>query len=362
MLAGITYFYQKIMMRFYQFVVLGLFIFLIGCRPSTESKTFVGVDIDMIYIDTVSIRALLPVDKNRVWFAGNQGKVGLIDHRVPKIAHFSYQDSLLQFRAIARTESNVLVVSIGNPAIIYQIGFDGLQATSVKEVYFEQHERVFYNAVKFFNDKEGIAMGDPTDSCLSILITRDGGHHWEKITCDQLPPLVEGEAGYAASNSNIAIYGDAVWIATGGSASRVYYSPDKGHRWQVFDTPIIRGGKMTGIYSIDFYDANLGIVFGGDWENMNDNRANKAITHDGGKTWNLISDGSGPGYRSSVRFVPGRGGQEIVAVGSPGISYSSDAGVSWKSLSEEGFFAIEFVNDTLAFASGNNKIAQLTFY
>jgi hypothetical protein len=51
MLAGITYFYQKIMMRFYQFVVLGLFIFLIGCRPSTESKTFVGVDIDMIYIE-----------------------------------------------------------------------------------------------------------------------------------------------------------------------------------------------------------------------------------------------------------------------------------------------------------------------
>lgn len=362
MLVGIVYFYQKIIMRFYLVAVLGFLFLLAGCRQTTDSKAFEGVDIDILYIDTVSIRAILPLDKDRVWFAGNQGKVGLIDHGVPKIAHFSYQDSLLQFRSIARTENNVLVISIGNPAIIYQIGFDGLQATSVKEVYFEENERVFYNAMKFFNEKEGIAMGDPTDGCLSILITRDGGHHWKKIACDQLPTLAAGEAGYAASNSNIAIYGDAVWIATGGGASRVYYSPDKGHHWQVFDTPIITGGKMTGIYSIDFYDADLGIVFGGDWENMDNNRGNKALTRDGGKTWDLISDGSGPGYRSSVRFVPGSEGQEIVAVGSLGISYSSDAGLSWKSLSKEGFFAIEFVNDSIAFASGNNKIGQLTFY
>ncbi|MAN58664.1 MAG: oxidoreductase, partial [Flavobacteriaceae bacterium] len=54
-------------------------------------------------------------------------------------------------------------------------------------------------------------------------------------------------------------------------------------------------------------------------------------------------------------------GEAIVAVGSPGISYSSDAGASWNELSSEGFYAIEFVNDSVAFASGAQKISKLLF-
>ena len=62
-----------------------------------------------------------------------------------------------------------------------------------------------------------------------------------------------------------------------------------------------------------------------------------------------------------LKFIPGTKGNDIVAVGSPGISYSNDAGDSWVELSKEGFYAIEFVNDTLAFASGRNKISRLIF-
>jgi len=42
---------------------------------------------------------------------------------------------------------------------------------------------------------------------------------------------------------------------------------------------------MTGIFSIDFYDMNLGVAFGGDWDNQSNNFSNKAITKDGGKSW-----------------------------------------------------------------------------
>jgi photosystem II stability/assembly factor-like uncharacterized protein len=118
---------------------------------------------------------------------------------------------------------------------------------------------------------------------------------------------------------------------------------------------------MTGIYSVDFWDDQNGIIFGGDWENKAQNKANKAVTADGGKSWKLIADGKEPGYRSSVRFVPGSSGRGVVAVGSPGISYSPDGGESWTVLSNEGFYAIEFVNDTLAYASGRNRIARLIF-
>lgn len=334
-------------------------ILIVSC--SDRRPDFERVTIQTIYTDSLSIRAIAPVDENRVWFASDKGKVGLIDRDVPKLATIKYEDSLLHFRSIAVTPNAVFVLNIGNPALLYKIDFDGQEATHIQDVYMETGEKVFYDSMKFWNEKEGIAMGDPTEDCLSVLVTRDGGDHWNKLSCTMLPTTEIGEAGFAASNTNIALYGNHVWIATGGRRARVFHSADKGLHWEVFDTPIVQGRAMTGIYSIDFYDDRLGVIIGGDWENKGFKEGNKAITTDGGKTWKLIANGEGPGFQSAVKFVPGSEGEEIVSVGSPGISYSSDRGRSWQQLSEEGFYAIEFVNDTLAFASGVNRIAKLIF-
>lgn len=326
-----------------------------------EYSSFKSVSITPVYEDSLNIRAIAPLDENRVWFAANNGVVGLIDGATPKLATIKYEDSLLHFRSIATTQEAVFVLSIANPAVLYKIDFNGTEATHIEEVYAEKNKVVFYDSMQFWNDSEGIAMGDPTQDCLSIIITRDKGNSWRKIDCSVLPKTEKGEAGFAASNTNIAIYKNHTWIATGGKRARVFYSPDKGVTWEVFNTPIVQGNAMTGIYSIDFYDEKVGIIFGGDWEKKLFNEGNKAITKDGGKTWNLIANGEGPGYRSSVSFVPNTEGNGIVAVGSSGISYSPDRGTSWKELSTEGFYAIEFVNDSIAFASGVKRIAKLKF-
>lgn len=345
-------------MRIFFFISV-LFI-LFSCENETD-KGFETVTIEEIYSDSISIRAIAPVNENSVWFAGNNGTVGFIEGTTPKLATIRYADSLLHFRAIAANDTQVFVLSVGNPGVLYKIDFNGQEATHIEDVYIERGEKVFYDAMKFWNNKEGIAMGDPTEDCLSILITRNGGKSWDKLPCSQLPPVAQGEAAFAASNSNIAMYKEHTWIATGGKRARVFYSPDKGKSWEVYTTPILQGKQMTGIYSIDFFDKDTGIIFGGDWDKKEFNEGNKAITHDGGKTWKLLSNGEGPGYRSSVKFVPGTQGKGIVAVGIPGISYSADQGKSWKELSAEGFYAIEFVNDSVAFASGQNKISKLTF-
>jgi hypothetical protein len=62
-----------------------------------------------------------------------------------------------------------------------------------------------------------------------------------------------------------------------------------------------------------------------------------------------------------VRYVPGGEGKEIVAVGFTGISYSVDAGENWKELSSEGFYTIRFLNDSVAYAAGKNRLAKLKF-
>ena len=339
-------------------LILSVFLFLSCSETYSE---FNSVEIEEVFRDSLSIRAISPISKDQVWFAADKGKVGLIDGAIPKLASIKYEESLLHFRAIAALPNTVFVLSVDSPAVLYKIGYDGSEATNIEEVYVERGEGVFYDAMTFWNDKEGIAMGDPTDGCLSVIVTRDGGNSWNKLSCDVLPATEDGEAAFAASNSNIAVYGDHTWIVSGGQRARVFYSSDKGNTWEVYNTPIIQGKAMTGIYSVDFSDEKHGVIFGGNWEDKDFNEGNKAITADGGKTWKLISNGDGPGYRSSVRFVPGRGNQHMVAVGSPGISYSADGGDTWEELSAEGFYAIEFVNDTLAFASGSQRIAKLLF-
>ncbi len=335
-------------------------IILTSCDKKSGVEV-TSVEIKPVFIDSLSIRALHPLDENRVWFAANKGRVGLIDGDTPKLAFIKYDDSFLSFRSIAATDESVFVLSVASPAVLYKIGFNGSEATNIEEVYKETGGKVFYNSMKFWNNQEGMALGDPVEDCMAVLITRDGGNTWKKLPCENLPPVEKGEVAFAASNSNIAIYKDHAWIATGGQTSRVMHTADKGKTWEVFDTPIIRGKAMTGIFTIDFYDENTGIVFGGNWEDKSLNEKNKAVTHDGGKTWELVANGENPGFRSSVKYIPGAGGQGIVAVGYSGISFSGNGGEKWKKLSDEEFYTIEFVNDSIAFASGKHKISKLVF-
>jgi photosystem II stability/assembly factor-like uncharacterized protein len=256
------------------------------------------------------------------------------------------------FRALACTSTSVFSISIGNPALLYK---DGVL------VYKESNEKVFYDAINFWNDKEGIAIGDPIDGCLSIIITRDGGATWEKQSCEIAPKVANGEAAFAASDTNIAIIGNNTWVATGGAKSRVLFSSNKGKSWAVYEPPIIQGTSTTGIYSIDFYDQHIGFAIGGDYTKPAANIQNKIKTTDGGKTWTLVANGQSPGYRSCVQFVPNTNGKSLVAVGFRGIDYSNDFGSSWMHLSDEGFYTLRFLDHNTAFAAGNGRVVKLHF-
>ncbi len=62
-----------------------------------------------------------------------------------------------------------------------------------------------------------------------------------------------------------------------------------------------------------------------------------------------------------MQYVPNSNAKELIAIGFKGIDYSKDAGNTWTHLSDEGFYTIRFVNDSIAYAAGKNKIARLTF-
>lgn len=342
-------------MRFINLFFVGLIIFSCS-KDNGNVKNFKKVTIETILEDSLSIRAIELTATNELWFAANNGLYGrYTQENGMRMAAISYDSVLPSFRSIASNGENVFAMSILNPALLYKL------TPKPELVYKEEHEKVFYDALKFWNEKEGIAIGDPTDDCLSIVITRDGGNSWEKLSCDILPTVIEGEAAFAASNTNIEIIGDKTWVVSGGKQSRVFYSPDKGESWEVYDTPIVQGIETQGIYSVDFYDEMHGFVIGGDYTKPDDNTKNKASTKDGGKSWDIISDKKGPGYKSCIQYVPGSEGKAVIAIGFTGISFSNDAGKHWKKLSDEGFYTIKFVNDSVAYAAGNKRIARLTF-
>ena len=329
-------------------------LLFMGCKQLTKTAPtpFSKVIIESIIEDSLlNIRAL-EIDKHTLKAVSSIGDIYTYDTKNHQISMDRISVDTLNFRSSAIVENTFFALSIGSPAFLFK---------DKKLVYKETHPDVFYDALHFWNSKEGLAIGDPTDECLSILLTRDGGDTWKKTPCELLPPALDGEAAFAASDTNIAIVGDEAWIATGGLSSRVLYSSDKGHTWEVFETPIIQGEETTGMYSIDFYDALNGFAIGGDYTKPTHQHSNKIRTNDGGTTWEVVAQDQSPGYRSCVQYVPNSNAKGLVAVGFEGIDYSHDAGNSWVSLSDEGFYTLRFLNDSVAYAAGKGKLSKLSF-
>jgi photosystem II stability/assembly factor-like uncharacterized protein len=305
----------------------------ISDKKFVSNPRFTRVVIDTLTHENMSCRAIV-IDKNRVWYAANDGNYGYLalDTLADFKGHIAKENFKIEFRSIAQTSQHVFILSIGNPALLYRIN---KKTTEIKLVYQENHEKVFYDSMQFFNDLEGYAVGDPTESCPSLIKTVDGGETWQKVSCDNLPKFEEGEAFFAASNTNLVLKGNSIWMVSGGKKSKVYRSLDKGKTWASFDTPIIQGQAMTGAFTADFYDEKIGVITGGNYEKLESNVQNKAITNDGGETWQLIDDRKAFGYASCIQYLPNSDGNIMVSIGPAGLFYFRKKDRVWKQLSEE---------------------------
>ena len=339
------------------------FVVLTACKSGNITKSapdYATIVIDTLLSDKLSCRALL-VDEDKIWYASNGNKWGYLSL---KDKNKSFQTTLkkddlkLEFRSIAQTKNSVFILTVANPALLYRIDKRTLQT---ELVYQEQHEKVFYDAMLFMNEKEGIAIGDPTENCPSIIKTLDGGKTWMKLPCTTLPKFAAGESFFAASNTNLTYRAGKLFMVSGGKSANCYLSVDKGITWSKFETPIVQGQTMTGIFTSDFYDVSTGIVAGGNYEQLTQNTQNKAYTSDGGQTWKLVADGEAFGYASCIQFVPHTAGKALVATTATGVYYSKDAGASWKQLSAaKDFIAFRFINPNTIIASGKNRIVKMS--
>ena len=340
-------------------IVVGIVLFSCKSIHSVENRNAVSVTIDTLLQDKISIRALV-LDHDKVWYAADQSRFGCIDMKTNQKKEIKLpSEKNAEYRSMAETEKYVFILNVGNPALLYKISKENL---SYELVYQENHDKVFYDSMQFWNDKEGIAIGDPIEGGFSVITTRDGGVSWQKMPSDRLPHLEEGEAAFAASNTNIVIKGKTTWLVSGGKKARVFYSSNKGKSWSVVETPIVQGKQMTGIFTADFYNSSVGFISGGNYEVLNQNFDNKAVTHDGGKTWKLVAQNQGFGYASCIQYIPNSHGKGLISAGASGIYYSDDGGSSWKQWSaDSSLYTIRLLNGNTAIAAGKNKVIRIRF-
>ena len=248
------------------------------------------------------LRGVSAVSKKIAWASGTHGTyLRTTDGQLWQPAQVPGAEAL-DFRAVvafSADEAFLMSAGPGDQSRIYHTTDAGqhcqLQFTNT-------NPKGFFDSMVFWDKTHGIVLGDPIPDesgkpKFELLLT-DDGQTWHPLPPAHLPPALEGEGAFAASNSCIAIihpedttaaHGDDpnIWFATGGKVARVFHSPDRGQTWRVTDTPIVHGPDSAGIFSIAFRDSSHGVIAGGDYKHPKQDGPNLAFTDDGGKTWRL---------------------------------------------------------------------------
>ena len=148
------------------FFLLGIGCLLFSCEPQIKSHEYTSVTIETVLEDSVSIRAIEFLDDKTLSFAGSNGIYGTLEIPSGKVRSntMKYHTSIPEFRAVGHTQTDFFMLPVGNPALLYKTGDGG----KMDLVYIEEGEGVFYDAMTFWNDKEGIAVGDTVND-LSLI-------------------------------------------------------------------------------------------------------------------------------------------------------------------------------------------------
>ena len=307
---------------------------------------------------TAGLRGVSAVDDRTAWASGAGGTVlrtldgGATWTVVPVPA--SDKTDFRDVEAFGPDEA--VVMGIDRPARIFRTA-DGGRTWAL--AYFDDTPGIFLDGMAFFDEKNGLAFGDPMGGRFFILLTADGGASWTPLPETERPAAADGEAAFAASGTSAFVRGpDRIWLVTGGSTSRVWQSQDRGRRWEAVRSGLLEGRSSAGGFSVAFLDGRSGIAVGGDYRAEADPAGNTAVTDDGGRNWRPVADGRPGGFREAVAFVPGARPPVAVTVGPSGSDLSRDLGRSWTPIAAPlGFHSLSFAKKGRAgWAVGRNGL------
>ncbi|MFM1962644.1 MAG: hypothetical protein RLZZ172_1489 [Bacteroidota bacterium] len=310
-----------------------------------------------------SIRGLSVVNEKIVWASGSNGMVartfdGGLHFDWIQVPGYAKRD----FRDVEAFDAETaIIMAIDTPAVILKTR-DGGKTWSI--VLEDKRPGMFLDAMSF-HGKSGLVVGDPIMGRAFLAKTSNAGDSWQVLDG---PELVDGEAFFASSGSNVGFVKTAAasfnrhglheWdaaIVSGGMQSRFFIKNTS------FLLPLRSGKNSSGANGIALGpDGQSGVIFGGDFASPKERDSSMLLFSF--KEGRLIFNPpvvSPAGYKSHVVFL---NGQELFACGTSGIDLSGDGGNTWRHISDKPFHVMGFApGDKKAWLAGPGGSIAIIF-
>ena len=226
-----------------------------------------------------------------------------------------------------------------------------------EEIYtFQDSGYGFINGVHFFDENDGIAIGDPPlapdgYSEYLILTTNDGGNTWEEVGEENGVPNVTGSWGIIGFWD---VVGDNIWYPVfspddSTTSNIILHSSDRGQNWVTLPFPD------------EFSESYIPLTFSNENDGFISNKNGLTSTSsDGGQTWSdpVQHDEYRIGYPKCAK-----GTETIFATNYGEIIRSDDWGETWYSQGQSSNASVksfDVVDENVVWAAGDNQLILKT--
>lgn len=198
-------------------------------------------------LDKISFRGLSVTDDGAVWVSGSRGTIARSTDDGKTFTYTQikgYEKS--DFRDVQAFDANrAVIMSSGTPAFILVTRDGGL---TWRETWSNYDTAYFLDAMDFWDEYNGVVVGDPVQGHFVLLKTINSGNSWLELDTTLTPRSMEGEAIFAASGTSLQTWGkDEFGFVTGGSISRLFMY--NGNQWKSRKLKLIQGKNSTGAFT-----------------------------------------------------------------------------------------------------------------
>ena len=314
---------------------------------------------------TALLQAISAVNERVVWVSGHAGTyVRTTDGGATWIAGRVPGADTLQFRDVHATGADTAWLMSAGTGSLSRIFRTTDAGRSWSEQHLNREPEGFFDCMAFWDARRGIVFGDAVRGQHFVLLTSDGGEHWERVSPDGLPAAAPGEGSFAASGTCVATIGrQTAFVGTGNAPNaRVLKTVDGGRSWLAYPAPVA-SGEAAGIASVAVRDSLHGVVIGGEIGKPSARGDYVALTGDGGRTWSTGGRFSCAGPAYGAAYVPKVERPALMAVGPGGADISHDDGRTWSRVDTLAYWSIAFASPASGWAVGpRGRIMHIRVY